>query len=477
MVALPELSAEVRAGLAPEVQVYLAALEQAVAVLTARLAEVEARLAQTSRNSSRPPSSDPPGTPRAPSPAQGRRAGGQPGHPGSFRALRDPTAVDAIVACVPEQCADCGAALPATAAVMDPEDERRQVTEVPPVAAMVTEYRLAARRCGVCGHLTRAPLPVGVGREGFGPRLTALVALLTGRYRLSKREAAACLADVWGVELAVGSVTALEHATSAALEPVVEEVWTAVQQTAVANLDETSWRQGRRRAWLWTVVTAALTSFHIDRSRGGAVARALLGPGWAGLVGSDRGTMYKWLPADHRQVCWAHLKRDFQKLVDWGPASRPIGQQLLEVEAQVFALWHRFRRGAIDRRMLLDQLVPIQATMWQRLVAGSDGPTGKAVGVCWDLRRLWPALWTFAQVEAVEPTNNVAERALRPAVLWRKGSFGTHSEAGSRFAERMLTTTATCRQQGRSLFTFLVVAVTAAQQAAAHPSLLPDFST
>src|SRR5215211_1374368 len=266
MVALPELSAEVRAGLAPEVQVYLAALEQAVAVLTARLAEVEARLAQTSRNSSRPPSSDPPGTPRAPSPAQGRRAGGQPGHPGSFRALCDPTAVDAIVACVPEQCADCGAALPATAAVMDPEDERRQVTEVPPVAAMVTEYRLAARRCGVCGHLTRAPLPVGVGREGFGPRLTALVALLTGRYRLSKREA-----DVWGVELAVGSVTALEHATSAALEPVVEEVWTAVQQTAVANLDETSWRQGRRRAWLWTVVTAALTSFHIDRSRGGAV--------------------------------------------------------------------------------------------------------------------------------------------------------------------------------------------------------------
>ena len=203
------------------------------------------------------------------------------------------------------------------------------------------------------------------------------------------------------------------------------------------------------------------------------MARALLGPDWAGLVGSDRGTMDKWLPADRRQVCWAHLKRDFQKLVDWGPASRPTGQQLLAIEAQVFAPWHRFRRGELDRRTLLNDLAPSQATMWQVLVTGSDGPTGKAAGGCSELRPLWPALWTFAQVEGVEPTNNIAERALRPAVLWRNGSFGTHSEGGSRFAERMLTVTATCRQQGRSLFAFLVAAITAAQQGGTHPSLLP----
>lgn len=477
MVPLPELSAEVRAGLTPEVQAYIAALEQAVAALSARMLELEARLAQTSRNSSRPPSSDPPGTAHTQAPPQGRRPGGQAGHPGRFRALLDPEAVDAIVACVPAQCTDCGAALPATAAATDPADERRQVTEVPAVVAVVTEYRLAARRCGTCGRLTRAALPAGVGRDGFGPRLTALAALLTGRYRLSKREAAACLADVWGVELAVGSVTALEHATSAALAPVVAEARTAVQQAAVANLDETSWRQGRRRAWLWTAVTATLTIFHIDASRGGAVARALLGACWAGLVGSDRGTMYKWLPAQRRQVCWAHLKRDFQKLVDWGPASRQVGQQLLEVEAQVFALWHRCRRGEIDRTTLVQEVAPLQAGMWEVLREGSDGPTGKAAGVCWELRQLWPALWTFAQVEGVEPTNNGAERALRPAVLWRKGSFGTHSEGGSRFAERMLTVTATCRQQRRSLFAFLVEAVTAAQQGRAHPSLLSAIAT
>ncbi|MBI2760955.1 MAG: transposase, partial [Chloroflexi bacterium] len=198
--------------------------------------------------------------------------------------------------------------------------------------------------------------------------------------------------------------------------------------------------------------------FHRVRNprRGGAGARALLGAAWTGIVGSDRGTMDKWLPADRRQVCWAHRKRDVQKLVDWGPASRPSGQQLLTVEARVFALWHRFRQGVIDRATLGVELAPIQATMWQVLVDGSTGPTGKAAGVCWEPRQLWPAPGTFAQVEGVEPTNNRAERALRPAVLWRKGSFGTHSAAGSRFVERMLTVTATCRQQDRPLLDVLV---------------------
>ena len=474
MIDVPPLPETIRLSLAPEAQAYIAALEQAVAALMVRVAELEARLAQNSTNSSRPPSSDPPGMPRVPSPPRGRRPGGQPGHPGRFRALVDAADVDVIVGCVPAQCDTCGAALATTATATDPPDERRQVTEVAPVPVVVTEYRLAGRRCPHCGQLTRAPLPADVGadRIGFGPRLTAIGALLTGRYRLSKREAAQCLDDLFGVNLAVGSVSALEQATSAALAPVVAEAAAAVQQAAVANVDETSWREARKRAWVWTVVTATLTIFHINRSRGGAVARALLGAAWAGIVGSDRGTMYKWLPADHRQVCWAHLKRDFQQLVDGGPASRPVGQQLLTLEAAVFARWHRFTQGAIDRATLCHNLAPIQAMMWQVLVDGSTGPTGKAAGVCWELRQLWPALWTFAHVAGVEPTNNVAERALRPAVLWRKGSFGTHSDSGSRFVERMLTVTATCRRQQRPLLDLLVAAITAQRCGSPPPSLV-----
>lgn len=451
----------------------LTMLRAQVAALTAQVVELTARLGQNSTNSSRPPSSDPPGK-RPPKPALGgRRPGGQPGHPGHFRLLRPSDTVDQVVVCLPERCHGCGAALATVPGAADPAAERRQVVEVPVVAATVTEYQLAARRCAACGVVTRASVPAGVGAEGFGPQLTAVAALLTGRYRLSKREAAQCLTDLFGVELCVGSVSALEQVMSAALAPVVAEAQTAVQQAAVVNMDETGWREGRTRAWVWTVVTAALTVFHIDPSRGGQVARRLLGPAWTGVVGTDRGTMYSWLPPERRQVCWAHLKRDFQKLVDFGPGARPIGQRLLTIEAQVFARWHRFRAGALDRAGLRAELAPLQAELAQVLEEAIAGTDAKAAGVCWELRKLWPALWTFAEVAGVEPTNNAAERALRPAVLWRKGSFGTHSTAGSRFVERMLSVTASCRQQGRPVIEVLRAVLCATRSGSTPPSLLP----
>lgn len=482
MIDLPQLPDEVRARLPPVVAAYVVALEGAVqtlsvanAALAARVAELEARLGQNSTNSSRPPSSDLPGRrpPTPQSPSSGRRPGGQPGHPGQYRALLPPEQVTHTVRRVPAACGGCGAALSHAAGPADPADERRQVVELPPVAVVVIEYHLAARRCAGCGQLTRATLPAAAGASGFGPRLTAVCALLTGRYRLSKREAAACVADLCGVEVAVGSVSALEQTMSAALEPVVAQARAAVPQAPVANMDETGWRQGRKRAWVWTVVTAALTVFHIDPSRSGPVARMLLGAAWAGIVGTDRGTMYSWLPAERRQVCWAHLKRDFQKLVDWGPGARPIGRRLLAIEAALFTEWHRFRSGESDRPTLQQALVPLQVEMARVLDEAIAGPDAKAAGVCWELRKLWPALWTFALIEGVEPTNNGAERALRPAVLWRKGSFGTHSAAGSRFVERMLTVTATCRQQGRPVLDLLTAALTAARCGTPPPSLLP----
>jgi len=481
MTDVPQLPDEVRVTLPPVVVAYVAALEATVQTLTAanvalaaRVAELEARLGQNSSNSSRPPSSDRPGTRPSPKPAaSGRRPGGQPGHPGQYRALLPPEQVTHTVRRVPPACAGCGATLPQAAGPTDPADERQQVVEVPPVAAVVIEYQLAARRCGRCGHLTRATLPAEAGGSGFGPRLTAIGALLTGRYRLSKREAAACMGDLCGVEVAVGSVSAMEQTVSAALEPVVAEARAAVARAPVANLDETGWRQARQRVWLWTAVTATLTVFHIDPSRGGKVAQALLGGAWAGIVGSDRGTMYSWVDRARRQVCWAHLKRDFQKLVDWGPGARPVGTQLLALEGAVFEQWHRFRRGEIDRATLHQEMVPLQAALRQVLEAAVVGSDAKAAGVCGELLKLWPALWTFVWVEGVEPTNNVAERALRPAVLWRKGSFGTHSAAGSRFAERMLTVAASCRQQQRPLLDMLVHALEAARCGTPPPSLLP----
>jgi transposase len=271
----------------------LADLRAQVTALTAQVAEVTARLGQNATNSSRPPSSDPSGgRPRPPATgSSGRRPGGQPGHRGHHRELVPVEQVDRCVPVLPATCEACGDPLAAEAAPTDPAEVRGQVVDLPAVPAHVTEYRMAARQCRACGHLTRAALPAAAGPLGFGPRLMAIVVLLTGRYRLSKREAAQCMADLFGVEVAVGSVTRIEQVASAALAPTVAAAQAAVQTAAVANVDETSWREGRRRVWLWTVVTATLTVFHIHASRGGKVAQALLGARWRGVRGSDRGPM------------------------------------------------------------------------------------------------------------------------------------------------------------------------------------------
>jgi transposase len=452
----------------------IAALQEQVVALQRENAELRARLGQNSSNSSRPPSSDGPGARRPPKQRpSGRAPGGQPGHPGHQRRLLPLDQVDQVIPLVPATCRQCGAVLAATASPTDPADERQQVTELPPARATVTEYQLAARRCRGCGTVTRARPPAEVGAGSFGPRFQAVVALLSGRYRLSRREVVQLLGDVWGAEVALGSVVELEQATSAALAPVVAEAHALAQQATVANVDETGWRQGRRKAWLWVMVTAVLTIFQVDRSRSGQVARDLLGPNWRGIVGSDRFSGYAWLEVPWRQVCWAHLKRDFQQLVDWGGAAAPIGTAALALEQQVFEGWHRFRAGVIDRATLQAELGPPRLALHALLLSGARGEHAKAAGRCAELLHLWPALWSFARYPGVEPTNNAAEQALRPAVLWRKGSFGSHSPAGSRFAERLLTVSATCRQQGRDLLGFLLAANQAARLGTLPPSLSP----
>jgi transposase len=446
------------------------------------IAALEARLRQDSSTSSRPPSSDPPGTqaqrragPPPSADAGGeRRRGGQPGHPGHHRLLLGEERVDRLMLVTPDACRGCGAALPTEAGVGDPADERVQVVELPPVRAEVAEYRLAARRCRSCGTLTRAARPAEASGGAFGPRLHAVATLLVGRYRLSRREAVACLAELGEVALSVGALARLEAATSTALAPVVDAVAAAVQQAAVANVDETGWWQRKDRHWLWTVVTDALTLFRLDPHRSAAVVRGLLGPDWTGIVGSDRYSAYRYLPLEQRQICWAHLIREFRKIAAYNQHQRPLGTRLLDVTARIFAVWYRFRDGAIDRPALLVELAPLQTEFEDALAPGLDPPHAVVAGaLCGNLLDSWPALWSFAHTDGVEPTNNAAERALRPAVLWRKGSFGTQSEHGSRFVERIMTVAATCKQQGRSLLDFLVAATTAARLGLPPPSLLP----
>jgi transposase len=439
-----------------------------------RIQELEARLGQDSSNSSRPPSSDAPQAAARPrTPPTGRKRGGQPGHRGAFRPLLPVEQVDEIVAVMPERCRHCQQPFGEPAGRRRGRVWRHQVVELLPLAVRVTEYQMAVQRCPACGKRTRADLPAGVPRRPFGPRLTAVVALLSGRYRLSRREVRQLLQDLWQVRVSLGTVVRQEQVQSAALAPVVEEARAAVQDAAMVNMDETGWRQEQQRAWLWTVVTGALTVFWIDRSRGGAVVEQVLGSQFAGVVGSDRWSAYSRFPAERRALCHAHLKRDFQALVDRGGEAEPIGRWGLAEIKRLFALWQRFRAGEFDRPELRRRLIPLQARMGRLLRRGQENPDRKAAALCRELSKWWLALWTFARMEGVEPTNNVAERTLRPAVLWRKGCFGSNSPGGSRFAERLLTVVATCRQQGRPLLAFLVAAGEAPLRGSPPPSLLP----
>jgi transposase len=438
--------------------------------LEARVRDLEARLRQTSSNSSRPPASDPPwGKRRPPAPPSGRRPGGQPGHTGHFRGLLPPERVDAVVDHWPVRCAGCAAPLAGAAGA---DYVPHQVTELPVLRAWVTEHRLHRVACAACGATTRAARPPEVPAGAYGPRLQAAVATLSGGYRLSRRQVADLCETLLDAPLSVGSVDALCRATGDALAQPVAEAAATLPEAHVVHADETPWKQGAARPWLWVAVTALVTVFRLAAGRDSSVIKALIGPAYAGTLVTDRFSAYAWLDVAYRQVCWAHLRRDLQALVDRGGPAAPLGTAALARVHDLFTAWHQYRAGARDRAALQATLQPVEEGLAVLLHAGQENADAQAAGLCRALLRLWPALWAFAEVEGVEPTNNTAERALRPAVLWRKGSFGTRCDAGARFVERLLTVTATCKQQGRSVLTYLTEVCTATQRGLPVPSLL-----
>jgi transposase len=453
----------------PEAQAYIGALETRVTALVAMVQALQEQLRQTSRNSSRPPSSDPPLPQRPHRPRGQRRRGGQPGHPGSTRTLIPVEEVDEVVVIKPAQCTHCQAPLSGD----DPQPWRHQVIELPPIKPVVTEYQWHQLACPACGETTRAPWPAGVPSRTYGPRVQATVALCTGAYRLSKRTTQQVMAEVFGVPMSVGTISPLEQATTAVVAAPVEEARTYVHEQAVAHLDETSWCQGGKRAWLWVAVTSLVTVFLVRMSRGGQVARELLGAQFSGILVTDRYSAYNWYPVRWRQLCWAHLLRDFEAMRGRGGRSKEIGDALLAQASPMFAWWHRVREGTLKRSTFRSYMSPLRREVERLLEAGSRCGVPKTAGTCRDILKRRQALWTFVQVEGVEPTNNTAERSIRPGVLWRKGSFGTQSAEGSRFVESMMTVVATLKQQQRSVLEYLTAACEAALRGEAAPSLLP----
>jgi transposase len=311
----------------------------------------------------------------------------------------------------------------------------------------------------------------------FGPRLQGTVGYFTGRLGVSQRDVVEVLDSVFHTAVGLGSVPALEQAVSTALATPVEQAQEYVQQQPVVNADETGWHQGPHRQWVWLATTPLVTVFVVLAQRGAQAAQRLLGETFAGILGSDRWSAYNWVEAQRRQLCWAHLKRDFQALVDRGGESARIGQALLDQVQQLFDLWYRVRDGTLSRAEFQTAMDPLQKQVGELLHEGAALAHTKTRHTCANILKLEVALWTFVTVEGVEPTNNSAERPLRRTVLWRRRSFGTQSEPGSQFVGRVLTTVTTSRQQRRDVLDYLTAACAAAMCGAAAPSLLPNQPT
>ena len=450
----PTLPPDVFDALPPAVQAYIRYLET-------RLADLEARFGQNSSNSSKPPSSDgphvKPAPPRTPS---GKRRGGQPGHPRHDRVILPP---DEVIDHKPTHCRSCHA--PVTGD--DPDPILDQVIELPTRLRHVTHHRRHTLTCAGCAARTTAP-PVPAAGAGFGPRLTAATAYLSGVGRLGKRAIRTLYADLFDIPMSLGAVSKLEAAVSQTLEPIHAEAHTHTRGRD-ANVDETGWKQRNDKAWLWVAVTDLVTVFLIRPNRNRAAFDDLVGP-TPGVLTTDRFPVYTHLPGDRRQVCWAHLRRDFQAMIDRKNGGSGIGEDLLLHADILCGHWQKVRDGTRTRRWFgRTHRAWLGAEVRVLLGRGAVCGCARTAAVCRELLAVEPSLWTFATRGGVDPTNNAAERAVRHAVCWRKTSYGTDSVRGSRFVERILTVVATCRQQGRGVFDFLIRAV----QGNLKPSLLP----
>jgi len=467
-VPLPD---EVLATLPPAVVAFMCWQSEEIKRLTVRLAELEAKLGKISQNSAKPPSSshahDKPVSKNrqdANDAKVKRSRGGQPGHEKHERPLLPPEQCREVIPCIPSECRRCGKTL----AGVDAEPLRHQVWELPEFEPIVTEYQRHRLVCS-CGCSTCGELPAGVPSGQAGPRLIAFAGILMACFRQSKRRAAQFMSMILNQPASAGWLVKLQNHVAEAVKPAYDELAAQLPQQPTPHIDESPTKEGNAKAWVWTIVATTFTFFACRTSRAADVLKELLSETFTGIIHCDRARMY-W-SFGRLQWCWAHLKRDFQGLID-SPCqtNKRLGRDLMKPTLEMFALWKNVRDGTMSRVTFRRRMKPIRQTIDALLLRGYYNEL--TYGFCKELVEHKDNLWTFVDDDRIEPTNNAAEQALRHAVIWRKLSFGTQSATGSRFVERMLTIIETCRRQRRNTFTWLTATVRAYQNSQPIPSLL-----
>ncbi len=474
----------------------IASLEQAVAERDAKLAEWDAKLAErdaklaalteqvakltellgrNSRNSHLPPSSDGPGSGSRvggawKSPAKSeRKRGGQKGHRGSHRELLPVERVDTFVDLFPEACEGCAHSLPQQ---VDAAACRHQQLELRDHRPHLTEWRRHEVKCARCGAWTRAAYDrMQLPASAFGPCLTAVVAMLTGAYHLSRRKTQKLLRELFGITVSLGTISTMERHASEALKACHAEALLEVQYAGVKHSDATSWTRAGKLMSLWVLATTMATVYRVlDDGRRDTIL-PLFKP-QVGILVSDRATVFSFWTMALRQVCHAHLLRKFVAFSERDGPAGAIGRELLECTSLIFEYWHGYKDGNLTRQELAFWIRPVQRAVELLLERGEKAEINGLSGSCADILAHRDALWTFVTHEGVEPTNNHAELELRDFVLWRKRSFGTQSERGERFAERVMTVVRTARKQGKAVLDFMVRSITAYVAGTSPPRLL-----
>ena len=464
-------------------------VQAVVTVLSERLGYIEEQIKQNSQNSSRPPSSD---SGKKPKKSKSKKEKKLKQKSSSSDSSRNSRKIYPIEKClevhehIPEWCKHCGEKLSGE----DKKPYRHQIIEIPPISAYIIEHQLHQLECDCCGKKTRGSLPKSVPSTGYGDRLAAMVAWLNGEHRQSHRMIESLISTLLGVEISRGSIGRLRQQVSEAIAEPVKRAQEYVKTQTIVNSDETSFTQGNRdggnpkktKGWLWLLATKWVKVFSVVLSRSQKTAQELLGEQFQGILISDRYSAYNWVDVKQRQLCWAHLKRDLTAIAERDGVSKKIGLALLRRENRLFRWWHRVRDGTMSREQLLEASRALRAGFKAELEAAATlpiapkekSPLARTVRTARRLLKVESALWTFLFIEGVEPTNNLAEQALRAAVIWRRTSFGSQSQAGSEFVSRILTVVTSLKAQQRNPLDYLTEACLNKRLGLSAPSLLPQ---
>jgi len=460
-----------------------AALRAENTELKERLRQIEELLGLNSKNSSKPPSSDLKGKSKLGS-LKPKNRGGQKGHKGHHRELWPQDKVSETVLCPPQNQCSCGGEIHLTGKAYIHES-----FELPEIEPIVTHYHLQSGCCQSCKQGYQGQLPEGVPTGILGPHLLALSGLLSSHYALSKEKICLLFQDLLGVPLSPGALSRNEQLLSEALSTSYDEIHEALKASSVVHVDETGFRQGnsdgqnpeKKKAWAWTMVSKSLTLFRICLGRGQVHAKELLGEDFKGIACSDRWSGYNWLPLEQRALCWAHLVREFRRMSERPGESAEIGEALMEHGYQVFWDWRRYQAGEIQRCTFKQYMRGLRRQIHLLLKQGANYAAEKGkkseraqtASTCRALLKVESALWTFER-EEIEPSNNRAERAIRPLVVLRKVCYGTQSEQGSRLIERLFSVVRSCRQQNRSVLAFMKQCIEAYLGVGTMPSLVSE---